>query len=131
MISFDMENRLPNQNPSQSCQIHATANPNPCIPGAEFEYIKSDGNVELRKFAATLSDSDVERQATAVAKKLEKIEPQPVEVIETGREMNRPDFGVMIESSVVSQRFPRRSGHTEMCCVTSGVSRINKVQMPS
>jgi hypothetical protein len=47
---------------------------NPCIPGATFEYVKSDGASELRKFAPKMSDSDVDRVASAVANKLAKAE---------------------------------------------------------
>ena len=45
---------------------------NPCIPDATFEYIKSTGEGEMRKFAPKMSESDVLRVATAVAQKLTK-----------------------------------------------------------
>jgi len=64
---------------------------NPCIPGALFEFIKTDGATELRKFAASaLSETDVDRVANAVAKKLTKAEKKTKAV--DGQEHPAADF---------------------------------------
>jgi len=74
-----------------------TANPseislvdNPCIPGATFEFIKSDGATEMRKFAPALSESEIDRVATAVLSKMQKAEKKTKTV--DGQQLSASDF---------------------------------------
>lgn len=74
-----------------------TANPseislvdNPCIPGATFEFIKSDGAKEMRKFAPAMSEFEIDRVATAVLSKMQKAEKKTKTV--DGQQLSASDF---------------------------------------
>lgn len=63
---------------------------NPCIPGAVFEFIKSDGAKEMRKFAPSMSEFEIDRVATLVLAKMQKAEPKKKTV--SGQELSASDF---------------------------------------